>query len=242
MDVIRTYVTGAFAGVAQTPAAVEQQAELIANMEEKVRDLVAEGKGAEEALGVTIAEAGDLSVLAGEFPSADSVPPAPPMAEVRIALRTLLLRVGAVTVALMALSLWAALVGATGGIRSLPLLLVAVAVGAAAWRAWTAIAEYRTDPDAVAEVPLHGVSSLAKPIAVWVATCVLLLVINEAVRYGFWAWIGGCVAFVLPVERTLELVLTRLGVVAAEPGRPDVQDSGDGALPAVTGSGVVPAA
>ncbi|MDO9173808.1 MAG: hypothetical protein Q7V62_03320 [Actinomycetota bacterium] len=237
MDVIRTYVTGAFAGVAQTPAAVEQQAELIANMEEKVRDLVAEGKGAEEALGITIAEAGDLSVLASEFPSADSMPPVPSTVEVRIALRTLLVRVGAVTVALMALSLWMAWASANAGIRKAAFLLVVATVVAAAWRAWSALTEYRLDPDAVAEVLRPTARSLVRPVALWLGACVGLAFVNNSVYYGFWAWVGWCVAFVLPVETALELLFTRLGVAAVEPVKPTVADVGGGMLPMVSGSG-----
>lgn len=241
MDVIRTYVTGAFAGVAQTPAALEQQAELIANMEEKVRDLIAEGKGAEEALGITIAEAGDLSALASEFPSADSVPPVPLTIEVRIALRTLLIRVGAVTVALMALALWAAVVGMDMGITARSFFMVVLAVGAAAWRVWTALAEYRANPDATAEVLRPGLKSLGRPIALWLGACAALLVVNEQLRFGFWAWVGWCVVFVVPVEAALELLFTKLGVAAVEPVKPDAQRVGDGVL-AARGPGAATAA
>jgi hypothetical protein len=233
MDVIRTYVTGAFAGVAQTPAALEQQAELIANMEEKVRDLVAEGKGDQEALGITIAEAGDLSALASEFPSADSVPPVPLTIEVRIALRTLLVRMGAVTVALMALILWTVFVLATADVRASALLLSLLAVGAAGWRIWSALAEYGADPDALAEVPRPDARSLGRPVLVWFATCFVILLANMAADYGFWAWVGWCVAFVVPVEAVLEVYLTRSGAVAAQPER---VAAAEGAIP-VAGTG-----
>jgi hypothetical protein len=237
MDVIRTYVTGAFAGVAQTPAALEQQAELIANMEEKVRDLVAEGKGDQEALGITIAEAGDLSALASEFPSADSMPPVPLTIEVRVALRTLLVRVGAVTVALMALVLWTVFISATGDVRASALLLCLLAVGAAGWRIWSALAEYRSDPDALAEVPRPGVRSLGRPVLVWFALCFVVLLANMAADYGLWAWVGWCVAFVVPVEAALEVYLTRSGAVAAQPER-----TAQGAIPVAGAGGVASAA
>lgn len=242
MDVIRTYVTGAFAGVAQTPAAVEQQQELITNMEEKVRDLVAEGKGAEEALGITIAEAGDLSVLASEFPSVGSVPPVPQTVEVRIALRTLLVRVGAVTAALMALALWMAGASATEGIRMTAFLLVVAAVVAAAWRVWSSLTAYRLDPDAVAEVLKPTDRSLTRPVLIWLGACFALAFVNLTTYHGFWAWVGWCVAFVLPVETALELAFARLGVAAVEPLKPEARDSGGGLLPTVDGSGGVASA
>jgi hypothetical protein len=221
MDVIRTYVRGAFAGVAQTPEALEQQQELITNMEEKVRDLVADGKGEQEALGITIAEAGDLTVLAAEFPPAESGPLAPPTASIRGAERLMLARVGAVFAALIALLLMTALVGSAEGLRGSAFLLVCAATVAGVWRLWSALREYRANPATVETVVIGDMKPLFNAVLKWVGICVAAVVFNAVTESsGFWAWIVWAAGAILPAEAAIALLLVKYGIVTVEPAEP----------------------
>ncbi len=69
-DPIANFVKGAFAGVPETTEVLEQQAELIASLRERVSDLVAEGYAHEEATGIAVASLGDLTGLVGELDEA----------------------------------------------------------------------------------------------------------------------------------------------------------------------------
>jgi hypothetical protein len=219
MDVIRTYVKGAFSEVAQTPEAVEQQQELITNMEEKVRDLVAEGKGEQEALGITIAEAGDLTVLASEFPPAEPLVAGPRTVEVRVAQRTALSRVGGVLAALVALLLMAGLVAASHGFEGAAFLFVVAAAVAAVWRVWIALRDYRADPDAVGDIVPGDLKPLRKAVLWWVAVCFAATVLNIAVEpsTGVWLWVVWGASVVLPAEEAAAWLLVKLDIVTVEP-------------------------
>jgi hypothetical protein len=220
MDVIRTYVRGAFAGVAQTPEALEQQQELITNMEEKVRDLVAEGKGEQEALGITIAEAGDLTVLASEFPTAESVAAAPPTAKIRLSQRALLARIGGVFTALVAMLLVGAFAGAVSQIDGAAFLLVVLSVALGVWRVLVALRDFRSEPDAEGEVPLGEWRPSRDALLQWVGICALAGVVNAAMGVEFFAWVVWAAAMVLPAEALLRTLLVHYGVVTIPPAEP----------------------
>ena len=62
-DAITYFVRGAFADAPKTPQMLEQQQELIADLNERVADLITEGHSEHEAAGLAIASVGDLSIL-----------------------------------------------------------------------------------------------------------------------------------------------------------------------------------
>lgn len=218
MDVIRTYVKGAFAGVAQTPEAVEQQQELITNMEEKVADLVAEGKGEQEALGITIAEAGDLSALASEFPPAEPFVYTPPTVDVRASQLRLLSRIGGVIFAMTALLLLSALVGNSDRLDSRAFLLIIVATAVGVWRIWQALFEYRGDPDRIDTVPLVDNKPVWIELLRYVGVCFAAAALNAALGgTGYWAWVLWMAALALPADVVLRRVLVHLRIVTIEP-------------------------
>jgi hypothetical protein len=216
MDVIRTYVKGAFSGVAQTPEALEQQQELITNMQEKVRDLVAEGKGEQEALGITIAEAGDLTILAAEFPPAEAFVAGPRTVQIRLAEHALLSRIGGVFSALVALVLLTAFVGSASAVRGGAFLIIIGATGVGVWRVWAALRDHRTaSVDAVGEFLIDDFKPLGTAILQWVAVCAVAGILNISLgSIGMWAWAVWAAALALPAEALVSLLLVRLGVVS----------------------------
>lgn len=62
-DAITYFVRGAFADAPKSPQMLEQQQELIADLNERVADLMSEGHSEHEAAGLAIASVGDLSIL-----------------------------------------------------------------------------------------------------------------------------------------------------------------------------------
>lgn len=219
MDAIRTYVKGAFAGVAQTPAAIEQQQELIANMEEKLRDLVESGKSETEALGITLAEAGDLTELASEFPTLEEFASKPPTAQVRVAEKRLLERIAGVGLAAALLAGFGGFIGAVRGVDSSAFLLLFGALCVGAWRVWKSLGEYAAaDTSETAEVLVREPHKIRdawlKWGGIWFASFVLN--VSAGMGGGFWAWIAWAVAIVLPAEAMASWLLVRNKIVTVE--------------------------
>lgn len=190
MEAIKYYVKGAFVGVAETPAVLEQQEELIADLTAKVADLVADGRPEDEALGMAIASMGDLSGLVKEFATEETVPagpPAPVTAEVyaaRLRLHVVGLAAGGAIGALFVLSVMAAFAGvATGTAAALDVLLGLTAVGWFGSELW----RFHREPGAIEtfEVVTPG---LRLRILQWVAVCAVAFVFNMIEGEGFWAW------------------------------------------------------
>jgi hypothetical protein len=181
--------------------------------------LVAEGKGEEEALGITIAEAGDLTVLASEFPSLEFVAAAPPTAEVRVAERRLLERIIGVGLATALLAGFGGFIGAQRSIDSLAFLLLFGALCVGAWRVWTSLAEFATaDAAETAEVLIWEPHKIRDAWLKWGAVLFASFFLNVSAGMGggFWAWIAWAVAIVWPVEAMASWLLVRNKVVTVE--------------------------
>jgi hypothetical protein len=190
MEAIKYYVKGAFVGVAETPAVLEQQEELIADLTAKVADLVADGRAEDEALGMAIASMGDLSGLVKEFATDEIVPtgpPAPATTEVyaaRLRLHVVALAAGGAIGLLFVLSVLAALSGvASGTTVVVDLLLGMTAVGWIGFELW----RFHQGPDAIETVEVVT-TGLRTRILQWVAVCAVALVFNLIDSNGFWAW------------------------------------------------------
>lgn len=63
MKTIRDYLESLFLGVADSPHKEQLKADLLANMEDRYNELIAEGKGEHEAIGITITEFGSIDEL-----------------------------------------------------------------------------------------------------------------------------------------------------------------------------------
>lgn len=194
MEAIKYYVKGAFVGIAETPEVLEQQEELIADMQAKVADLVADGRSENEALGMAIASMGDLSGLVREFAveaDAAAAPAAEPVttAEVyssRLRLHVVAISAGLTIGALFVLSLLAAMAGAANGSALLWDLVIGGA--AVAWVGYT-LRAFHQDPDAVETMEIPGAKQLLRAVLQWMAFCVAALIFNLiADNAGFWAW------------------------------------------------------
>ena len=190
MEAIKYYVKGAFVGVAETPAVLEQQEELIADLTAKVADLVADGRPEDEALGMAIASMGDLSGLVKEFATdevAPAVPPAPATTEVyaaRLRLHVVALAAGGAVAALFVLSVLAAFAGtASGATVAVDLLLTLTAVGWIGFELW----RFHQAPDAIETVEVVA-TGMRTRILQWVAVCVFALVFNAIAGREFFAW------------------------------------------------------
>lgn len=190
MEAIKYYVKGAFVGVAETPAVLEQQEELIADLTAKVADLVADGRSEEEALGMAIASMGDLSGLVKEFAADESVPAgplAPATTEVyaaRLRLHVVAMAAGGAIGVLFVVSVLAAFLGfASGTAVAVDLLLAMTAVGWIGFELW----RFHQGPDAIETVEVVTPGLRAR-ILQWVAVCVVALVFQGIVGAGFWAW------------------------------------------------------
>ena len=64
METIRNYLSTMFAGLPDTPEVRKAYEELAAMMEDKYTELIAEGCGENEAVGIVISEFGNLEELA----------------------------------------------------------------------------------------------------------------------------------------------------------------------------------
>lgn len=230
MDAIRTYVQGAFAGVPESPEAIEQQEELVANLSDKVADLVAQGSSEEEALGVALASLGGLDALVQEFQPAEAAPSRPKPVEVnasRLALHASIAASAVVAVLLLMLSLLAlsmhsfekghALLGAFA------LAPLAVWVAFELWRA-------RAMPTEARSFDVGSNRRLAGALLVWLGLCALAFVANMfESRLGFWAWIVWGVSAAIPLHAVIERLLVGRGLLLAKTTVPaEVNDGARG--------------
>jgi hypothetical protein len=218
MEAIKYYVKGAFVGIAETPAVLEQQEELIADLTAKVADLVGDGRSEDEALGMAIASMGDLSNLVREFateePEAPAAPAEPvvPTAEAytgRLQLHvTVICAVGAIGI-LFVLSLLAAYSHSMDGSAAMwDIMLGLVGV---AW-AGTALYRFHQDPDAVGTVVLAGDKRLRNALMLWAGVCAFAFVANAVTESdGFWAWTVWIGAAAWPASIYLERRLLQAG-------------------------------
>ncbi|MCL2568165.1 MAG: permease prefix domain 1-containing protein [Oscillospiraceae bacterium] len=71
---LRKHVEGLFEGTAPTKKAVELKEEMIQNLEDKYKDLIAEGKSPEAAANIAIAGIGDVSALIEEMEKGATMP------------------------------------------------------------------------------------------------------------------------------------------------------------------------
>lgn len=209
MEAIRYYVRGAFQSVPATPAVLEQQDELVADLSAKVADLVAEGRSEQEALGLAIASVGDLSALVSEFEmSAADAAVATPTAwlfSTRLDLHAVAISASigaAVMVASAALGALTELVHPAAGLS----LIAVLAVGLAWVRG--AYLRYAESPDAVSLRELVFRVRFRQALLLWVGISFLSLVLNGATsNSGFWAWplwvAGGTWALSVKVEQRL---------------------------------------
>lgn len=207
MEAIRYYVQGAFQGVKVTPDVLEQQEELIADLSAKVDDLVAQGKSADEALGVAIASLGDLSTLVSEFETADEKAESVPTTTVyatRFDLHVITISVGigaAVMIASTALGAWTALLHPGAGFS----LLGALALGI--WWVRGAYLRYQESPDAVETRDLISKTQFRKALLAWAGIMLGSTVLNALTGTDFWCWpiwvAGGTWALAVKVEQRL---------------------------------------
>lgn len=219
MDAIRTYVNGAFANIAPTPAAIDQQAELVANMEEKLRDLVQSGKTESEALGITLAEAGDLDELTSQFPTLSEMAARPATVEVRVAELRLLARLCGVGIALAVGLGFAGFMSATRGLGEAGLLLILCGIGAAAWVVYRALIDYsRLDVTETVEQLVNDAARSRKAWLRWglVSAAAFVLTVLAGPDRDFWAWAVWAGAFAIPAEAMAASALVRLKVVTVE--------------------------
>jgi len=207
MDAITYYVKGAFSGVRQSPEALEQQEELIADLSAKVADLVEQGKTGEEALGLAIGSMGDLSALVAEFEPANAAPVAIPTARVlanRLDLGVVGLSAGvgaAVMILSAALGAFTRLVEPGAGL----VLLAVLAVGI--WWVRRAYLVYEGDPDAVAVREQAYGPRFRRALLVWAGVSVLAAFFNLTSGTDFWCWpiwvAGGTWALTVKMEQWL---------------------------------------
>lgn len=197
MEAIKYYVKGAFVGIAETPAVVEQQEELISDLTAKVADLVADGRSKEEALGMAIASMGDLSGLVKEFateepavPAAPAEPVAPPAVFVeaytaRLRLHVVAISVGLSIGALFVLTILGVSTGAVNGAAAAADMLLGIA--GLAWIAYT-VRVIHAKPCVVEEVELRSGANLRNPLLQWIGVCIFALLANTIISGEFWAW------------------------------------------------------
>lgn len=200
MEAIKYYVKGAFVGIAETPAVVEQQEELISDLTAKVADLVADGRSEEEALGMAIASMGDLSGLVKEFATEEpavaaavaepAVPVAPPAVFVEAYTARLRLHVVAISVGLSIGTLFVLTVlgVSTGAVNSAAAAAdMLLGIAGLAWIAY-ALREMHSKPSLVEDVELLHSANLRKPLLQWAGVCVFALLANAIINGDFWAW------------------------------------------------------
>jgi len=223
MEAIKYYVKGAFVGIAETPAVVEQQEELISDLTAKVADLVADGRSEEEALGMAIASMGDLSGLVKEFateepgtsaaPTAPAEPVAPPAVFVEAYTVRLRMHVVAISVALSIGTLFVlSVLALVGDSISSPALMADVLLGFAglAWIAY-ALWAMHARPSLVEDVELRPSANLTRPLLQWVGVCVFALLANAIANGEFWAWTVWVAAAAWPLSFYVEQRLLAAG-------------------------------
>ena len=214
MEAIRYYVHGAFQGVKLTPAVLEQQEELVADLTAKVADLVAEGKSEDEALGMAIASVGDLTALVAEFEAAEDGTVPPRTAKVLAnaldlhVIAVSLLIGGAVMIVSTALGALTDLVFVSAGFSLLAVL------GAGVWWMRSAYQRYQQSPSASETRILDYRPRYRKALGIWAAIFVGTLIMNAATGGEFWCWpfwvAGGTWALAVKVEeRLVELPVFR---------------------------------
>jgi len=223
MEAIKYYVKGAFVGIAETPAVVEQQEELISDLTAKVADLVADGRSEEEALGMAIASMGDLSSLVKEFATEEPAEPAVPTAPVapvvvpavfveaytaRLRLHVVAISVGLSIGALFVLSVLVLVGGAiSGAVVSADLLL---GIAGLTWIAY-ALRVMHAKPTVVEDIELRSSADLRKPLLQWVGACVFALFANAITNGDFWAWTVWVAAAAWPLSFYVEHRLLTAG-------------------------------
>ncbi len=219
MEAIRYYVRGAFQGVKQTPQAIEQQEEIIADLLAKVVDLVGEGKSEEEALGMAIASAGDLSPLVAEFEIAEEGAAPIPTVEVyagalRLHAAVLVVLIGA---ALMILS--TAFGAAVHMLDSSAALILIASVAAATLWLRSAYSAYTADPDTTEFRALTPRPSLLRTLSIWAGVCFAGLLMQFVLSDGFWVWPFWVATTAWALLPMVEISLIKRGVmgVASEP-------------------------
>jgi hypothetical protein len=214
MEAIKYYVKGAFVGIAETPAVVEQQEELISDLTAKVADLVTDGRSEEEALGMAIASMGDLSALVKEFAVEEpAVPVAPPAVFVEAFTARLRLHVVAISVGLSIGALFVLTVLAvSGGAISGPAVAADLLLGIAglAWIGYT-LRVMHAKPSVTEAVELLPKPNLRTPILQWVGVCAFALFANAVTRGDFWAWTVWVAAAAWPLSFYIEQRLLAAG-------------------------------
>ncbi len=217
MEAIKYYVKGAFVGIAETPATVEQQEELISDLTAKVADLVADGRSEEEALGMAIASMGDLSGLVKEFaaeePAAPVAPVEPPAVFVEAYTARLRLHVVAISVGLSIGVLFVlSVLAVMGGTISSPAVAADLLLGIAglAWIAY-ALRVIHAKPSAIESVELQPRARLRKPLMQWAAVCVFAVLANAITGGDFWVWTVWVAAAAWPLSFYVEQRLLSAG-------------------------------
>lgn len=246
MEAIKYYVKGAFVGIAETPAVVEQQEELISDLTAKVADLVADGRSQEEALGMAIASMGDLSGLVKEFaaeepahsaPAAPAAPVVAPKVYVQAHTARLRLHVVAISVALSIGALFVlSVLAVTGGAISGQAVAADLLLGIAglAWIAY-ALQQLHAKPSVVEDVELAPRASLRKPLIQWVGACVFALLANAVANGEFWAWTVWVAAAAWPLSFYVEQRLLEAGkFVHPKTEAEDVSASVEPSVPVAT--------
>jgi hypothetical protein len=220
MEAIKYYVKGAFVGIAETPAVVEQQEELISDLTAKVADLVADGRSEEEALGMAIASMGDLSGLVKEFateepamPAATAEPVAPPAVFVeaytaRLRLHVVTISVGLSIGALFVMSVLALVGGSISGPAAASDVLLGIA--GLVWIGYT-LRVMHAKPSVTEAVELLPKPNLRTPILQWVGVCAFALFANAVTRGDFWAWTVWVAAAAWPLSFYVEQRLLAAG-------------------------------
>jgi len=217
MEAIKYYVKGAFQGIEETPQALEQQEELIADLTAKVADLVAGGRSEDEALGMAIASMGDLSALVAEFEPAHDAPAPVPTTTVYANRLDLVVVVASIGVGALLMLLSTVLGAFAGAIEPGAGLALLAVLGTAAWWIRRAYARYAVAPDATATRELAFRQRKRRALLAWAGVCFGALVLNAASGTDFWFWPIWVAATVYPISiYAEELLSTRAEFVVAD--------------------------
>lgn len=188
MEAIECYVRGAFQGVPETPEALEQQEELVANMTAKVADLMSDGRGEEEAVGLAIASMGDLASLVSEFVAETVL--AEPMVDAyaaRLKLHSAVLASGGVLATVVILSLIA--LGAHIAVWEQALVGMTVLVALVGW-VTVRLVQFHESGRVVMAVRRHDRARFMRALSVGVVMGALALLVNALVDpYRLWGWV-----------------------------------------------------
>jgi len=195
---LRKYVDGLFDGTAPTKKAVELKEEMIQNLEDKYKDLMAEGKTPEAAFNVAVAGIGDVSTLLKEIET--SAMPGPDQAALQKSAMLTAIAVAGYILSVLPLILF----GAFGGRLSIGFvittLMVAGSTGLLIYNAMTK-PRYHKESDTMVEefrewqADTHDRRALRRAIstALWSVIVALYLIIS------FWtfAWHITWIIFIL---------------------------------------------